>query len=136
MTRRIFVALMITLSLAPVCFAGGPGGGGGVGGGGQPALNPFVGTWRGGFEQPPHVQLLIKFNKDFSFTATEFDGFTGLPIGNWAGTYSTASSGPDALPIVTLVSGGKIVLQGGYEFGHGALTIETATAVVQLGRLD
>ena len=42
MTRRIFAALMLTLSLAPICFAGGPGGGGG--GGGQPTLNPFVGT--------------------------------------------------------------------------------------------
>ena len=134
---RIMLRLMLALSLTAPSFGSGKGGGGAGGGGTpNPPLNPFVGSWRGGFEEPPHVQLLIKFNKDFSFTATEFDGSTGLPIASWAGTYGSVTGGPAELPIVTLVSGGQIVLQGGYEFGHGGLLIETATAVVLLGRLD
>jgi hypothetical protein len=132
---KMMLSFMLALSLTAPSFGSGKGGGGG-GGTPNPPLNPFVGNWRGGFEEPPHVQLLIKFNKDFSFTATEFDGTTGLPIGNWAGTYSSVSGGPVELPIVTLVSGGQIVMKGGYEFGRGALLIETATAVVLLGRLD
>jgi hypothetical protein len=59
---KMLLTLILAFTVVVPAFGSGKGGGGG-GGTPNPPLNPFVGSWRGGFEEPPHVQLSIKFNK-------------------------------------------------------------------------
>lgn len=143
MTRRLFAAAAMIALLAPLSFAGGRGGGGGKGGGGggggtQPAPNLLVGIWVGA--QLPTggpLQYHFDFKKNFTYTLTETDSFTGATTASFVGTYTLGGVGPDGFPILTMVSDGEIILQAEVEPAFESLWLRVSTSVVlQIGRLD
>ena len=135
MTRsnRIFAGAMTSLVLASFTFAGGPGGGGGGGGGGT--TNPFVGKWGGDPPSPfnPEFQYTFTFNKDLTFTLVEDDTLSGV-ISTWRGTYTLGGIGPDGFPVLTMSSGGEILLEEEYSPSGGAFILRGTLDIV-IGKL-
>ena len=62
------------------------------------------------------------FTNDYVFTVVETDPRTGA-FSTYTGTYSFGGVGPDGLPLVTLVSGGKILLREEYSVYSGMLLL-------------
>jgi hypothetical protein len=112
--RFLVLSFAPLLALAAPALAGGPGAGaGGVGA----ATNPFVGTWEGFSAGPTglgHFRYDFRFNSDFTFTLTEIDTPTSVATGIITGTYSLGGVGRNGLPLITMASGRKVVLQEEY----------------------
>ena len=114
------MSLVLASSMSAATLAGVPGGGGG-------RTNLFVGTWVGVDDTPiPGTGFFLRydftFTNDYHFTVVETDPRTGV-FSTYTGTYSFGGIGPDGLPLVTLVSGGKILLREEYSVYSGMLLL-------------
>jgi hypothetical protein len=133
------LGLALLLPMSAAVLAGGPGGGGGGagggggGGGGGRNTNPFIGSWRGSGAE--NNSFAFTFTKDFQFTMTEVDESTGVQVvTNLSGTYALGGVGPNGFPLITMFSGGKVVLVEEYE-SPGEGTVLNGTIYAIIGRL-
>ena len=134
MIRALTIPSLLTLALvlsASPAYAQKGGGGGGGGG----TSNPFVGKWGGDLPSPfnPELQYTFTFNKDFTFTLIEDDTITGV-VTTWTGTYQLGGIGPDGLPLLTMFSGGAILLEEEYSPSGGAFVLR-GTLFIVIGKI-
>src|SRR5947208_2453309 len=111
--------LSLVLAMSTSALAGGPGGGGGGGeGGGEGGFgkttNPFVGEWIGGAFINSAIRSDLIFTTDFQFTLVESLYATGEVTAVFTGTSLLGGVGPDGFPVITMFSGGQILLQEEY----------------------
>ena len=110
------------------------GGGGGGGGGGKTVTNPFVGSWAGGAFTGSSVRYDFTFNKNFTFTLQESLYATGEITAFFSGTYVLGSVGPDGFPVITMLSGGEILLEEEYSPAFEGMALR-GTVFLVIGRL-
>ena len=135
------IALVLSLSTTAAFAQKGSGGGGGGGsgggsgsGGGARTTNPFIGNWVGGAFTGGQVYYQFTFNKDFTFTLRETNSSTGVVISNFSGTYVLSGVGPDGFPVITMFSGGQILLEEEYSPAFEGMELR-GTLFLSMGKL-
>jgi hypothetical protein len=128
---------ILALATLTVASAGGPGSGGGGGwGGGGRTTNPFVGTWAGSPGDPGigPVVYTFTFTKDFRFTLVERIRDTGEMTASASCTYALGGTGPDGFPVITMFSGGVVLLQEEYSAAFEGVALR-GTIFIIIARL-
>ena len=131
----LILALAVVLIASPGLVTasgkgGGPGGGGGGGGGGS-ATHPFVGSWAGLLGS---ARYDFTFTKDFLFTLVVSDDNTGEVLDAYSGMYSLGGFGKDGFPLITMFSGGEILLQEEYSGAFEGMALRGTIGII-IGRL-
>jgi hypothetical protein len=124
--------MALVLSVSTSAQAGGPGGGGG--GGGGKTTNPFVGEWIGGAFTNSLIRYGFVFTDDFKFTLVESLYSTGEVTARFSGTYVLGGFGPDGFPLITMFSGGQILLQEEYSRAAEGIALR-GTIFLVIGKL-